>query len=71
MEIGKPSQAMTSSQYKKARKRLGSQEAVAKLLGVARSTVERREAGKMVITKEAAIAIRALGLASKSENSKL
>ena len=51
---------MTASEYLSARKRLGSQAEVAARLGVARSTVERREKGKMPITHEAELAILAL-----------
>ena len=40
---------------------LGTQAAVARRLGVARSTVAHREGGRMVITTEAALAISALG----------
>lgn len=46
--------------YKATRERIGTQVEVAARLGVARSTVQRRELGKMVITQEAALAIRAL-----------
>ena len=51
---------MTSSQYLKLRKRLGSQEKVATLLGVDIRTVQRREYGDIPITAEAARAITAL-----------
>lgn len=52
---------MTSAQYKTLRQRLGTQSEVARRLGVARSTVARRETGAMLITPEAALAIMALG----------
>lgn len=51
---------MTASQYKLERQRRGTQQGVAALLGVNYMTVQRRELGKMVITQEAALAIRAL-----------
>lgn len=51
---------MTPHQYKKIRKALGTQEEVAKALGLHRYTVNRREAGAMPISEEAARAIRDL-----------
>lgn len=51
---------MTPTQYKTLRKRLGTQAEVAARLGVARSTVADRERGAMVITKEAALALKQL-----------
>ena len=51
---------MTPTQYKKARQSIGTQSAVAELLGTARETVVRRENGQQEITKEAALAMRAL-----------
>lgn len=51
---------MTPAEYRTARQERGSQEKVAALLGVARSTVERREKGKMPITREACLALLAL-----------
>ena len=58
---------MTSAEYKTARRNLGTQTKVAAMLGVARSTVERRERGKMPITQEASIAIRALKINQKKD----
>ena len=52
--------SMSPEQYKKTRQRLGTISEVAALLGVARETVSRRENGKQEITKEAALAIKAL-----------
>ncbi len=46
-----------ASAYSEARKAIGTQHAVAKLLGVARSTVARREAGTMPVTREATMAM--------------
>jgi hypothetical protein len=51
---------MTSATYIKLRKRLGSQENVAVLLGVDIRTVQRREAEHIPITAEAARSIMAL-----------
>lgn len=56
---------MNASDYLKARIKLGTQAQVAERLGVARSTVERREKGKMPITNEAALAIKALSNCDK------
>lgn len=51
---------MTPAQYKALREKLGTQKAVADLLGVTRETVARREMAGGKIPKEAQIAIRAL-----------
>ena len=51
-----------ASAYSEARKAIGTQTAVAKLLGVARSTVARREAGAMPVTREAMLAMTYLVL---------
>lgn len=59
---------MTPAEYKAERKKRGSQEKVAALLGVARSTVERRESDKMEITHEAALAIRSLRIPKQKHN---
>jgi len=58
---------MTATDYKTARRNLGTQTEVAARLGVARSTVERRERGKMPITREASLAIRALKINQKKD----
>jgi DNA-binding XRE family transcriptional regulator len=51
---------MTALEYKRLRGRLGTQAAVAARLGLHRVTIAKREAGTILITAEAAIAIRAL-----------
>jgi len=51
---------MTAAKYRAERKVRGTQADVAAALDVARSTVERRESGKMPITREAWIALLAL-----------
>jgi DNA-binding XRE family transcriptional regulator len=57
-----PRTQVSAADYKANRKRLGTQAKVAAQLGVARSTVARREVGKMPITTEAALAILMLWL---------
>lgn len=52
--------SVTPTQYIKIRKRIGSQEKVALILGVNIRTVQRREVGDIPITGEAARAIMAL-----------
>jgi len=51
---------MTPAQYKSTRERLGTQAEVARLLGVNRVTVAKRENGTMTITNEAVLAIQSL-----------
>lgn len=51
---------MTPTEYRTHRETIGTQAAAARNLGVARSTVIRREDGSMPITTEAALAIVAL-----------
>jgi DNA-binding transcriptional regulator YdaS (Cro superfamily) len=51
---------MTSSEYKAARSKIGSQAAVAKLLGVSLSCLSKREQGTRVINEEARLAILAV-----------
>ena len=51
---------MTPEEYKGLRKRVGSQEVVADLLGVTRQLISAREKNNARITEEAAIAIRFL-----------
>lgn len=53
---------MTPDEYRTERKRRGTQACVAKELEVSRVTVARREAGVIIITKEAELAIRQLKL---------
>lgn len=51
---------MTATEYKSTRERLGTQAEVARLLGVNRVTVAKRENGTMTITNEAVLAIQSL-----------
>jgi hypothetical protein len=51
---------MTAAQYKSKRKKVGTWKAVAEMLGLNWSTIARREAGTLPITKEAALAIDSL-----------
>jgi DNA-binding XRE family transcriptional regulator len=63
--------AMTATEYKATRERLGTQAEVAAMLGVNRVTVAKRENGTMTITNEAVLAIqslRKLKRKPKSEN---
>jgi transcriptional regulator with XRE-family HTH domain len=53
-----PPPAMTGSEYKLFREQLGSQQAVADLLGVDIRTIQRREAGDVPVLYESALAIR-------------
>lgn len=52
-----PSKTLTPEEYRAKRKLLGTQEEVAKLLGVARRTINRRENGGAEISFEATLAI--------------
>ena len=54
---------MTRYQYKAARTKRGSLTYVARKLGIARSTLVRRESGRVKITLEAILAMRALPVA--------
>jgi DNA-binding XRE family transcriptional regulator len=56
---------MTSTQYKAARQIIGTQAEVAARLQVSRVTVAKRETGAMVITREASLALAALGKRNK------
>jgi len=51
---------LTAAEYQTARRARGTQAAVAARLGVSRVTVAKREAAMMVITTEAALAMRSL-----------
>ena len=51
---------MTPEEYRTLRRRLGSQAAVAKRLGVHVQTIKRRELNQLPINTEAALAIRHL-----------
>jgi DNA-binding XRE family transcriptional regulator len=54
---------MTADKYRAARERLGlTQERLAARLGVTRATINAREAGRVPITPESALAILALPL---------
>jgi DNA-binding XRE family transcriptional regulator len=55
-----PNTTPTPHQYRKLRIRFGSQVAAAKVLGLDRGTLIRREQGRLPITPEAALAIAAL-----------
>ena len=56
---------MTPADYKFARQQRGTQQGVADALGVALSTVQRREAGEWDITEESRRAILSLPLRTK------
>lgn len=65
---------MTPAEYKATREHLGTQAEVARLLGVNRVTVAKRENGTMAITTEAVLAIQTLRRPRgkrKSENVKI
>lgn len=51
---------MTPATYRRERKKRGTQQAVANLLGVDLRTIQRREAGEIPITREAELALLAL-----------
>lgn len=51
---------MTPADYRKARQERGTQKGVALALGVDYRTVQRREAGEIEVTREAALALLAL-----------
>lgn len=51
---------MTAPQYKAARESIGTQGHVAKLLGVHRVTIAKREAGTLEISEEAKLAMESL-----------
>ena len=48
---------MKPEEYKSTRESIGTQEAVAELLGITKMTIIRREKGKTPITREAEIAL--------------
>jgi transcriptional regulator with XRE-family HTH domain len=58
---------MTPAQYRKLRIARGTQQAVAKLLGVDVMTISRRERGEMAINREAWIALRGLPIAKEKK----
>jgi len=61
---------MTAAEYKKSREQLRlTQAGLAALLGVPRTSISRRESGKLNISDEAALAIRQL-LASQNAESR-
>jgi ribosome-binding protein aMBF1 (putative translation factor) len=51
---------MTPAQYKSARQARGTQQGVAAKLGIAYTTIQRRESGEIRITREAVIALEAI-----------
>lgn len=51
---------MTAKAYQSLRVTLGSQLAVAKRLGIDERTIQRRESGKMKVTREAELALHSL-----------
>lgn len=55
---------MSPAEYRAKRQKLGTWKHVAELLGVNWSTIARREAGTIPITKEAELAISAVGRAA-------
>jgi DNA-binding XRE family transcriptional regulator len=59
---------MTAEQYKAIRERIGTQEEIAKKLGLNRVTIARRETGTLPITREAELAITALKKRRRKEN---
>lgn len=59
-----------SEEYKSYRESIGTQAEVARILGVNRVTVAKRETGKMKITWEAYLAIRAIAPLSKPKSSR-
>jgi hypothetical protein len=54
------SQNMTPEQYQAKRRLLGSQKVVAAALGIGHRTLQRREAGEVVIVSENVMALEAL-----------
>ena len=50
---------MTPLTYRNLRERIGSVPVAARVLGLGRRTIERRESGRLSISRESAIAIRA------------
>jgi DNA-binding XRE family transcriptional regulator len=58
---------MTAAEYKRRRAALGhTQATLAKVLGLARGTIARRETGALPITPEAALALSALPKTKKA-----
>jgi DNA-binding XRE family transcriptional regulator len=51
---------VTAQRYRELREDIGSQNLVAKLLGVDKRTIQRRENGELKITREAELAILCL-----------
>ena len=56
---------MSPADYKREREARGTQESVAALLGVDRTTLARRETGALPITREAELALLALSKTKK------
>jgi len=60
---------MTAAEYKQAREKLRlTQAGLASLLGVPRTSISRRESGKLNISDEAALAIRQLIASQNTED---
>lgn len=62
---------MTADQYRRLRVRVGSQERVAKLLGVHPMTISKRERGELEVDLEAAVAIRCLAEHQQAQRRKV
>lgn len=61
---------MTPPEYKKLRESLGTQAEVARILGVNRVTIAKRESGAMKLTWEACLAMSAVAPLKKSKAKK-
>jgi DNA-binding XRE family transcriptional regulator len=59
-EMDREHREFASYAYKAARERIGTQAEVARLLGVNRVTIAKRESGAMKLTWEASLAMRAI-----------
>jgi transcriptional regulator with XRE-family HTH domain len=62
---------MTAPEYKLLRQSVGTQQSVADALGVSITTVQRREAGEIPVTQEAAIAILSVAGRDKCSDSQV
>lgn len=61
---------MTPPEYKNLRESLGLQAEVARILGVNRVTIAKRESGAMKLTREACLAMQAISTLRKSKAKK-